>query len=243
MLKTIRRNLKERSEERLVARKNKFFQNFKGGYGEGDYFLGVDNPNLRAVAKEYKDIASTEIITKLLHSKYHEERLVGLVIMERQFDKACKKKSYNPEKQHELYELYLKEIKFINNWDLVDLSSSQIVGRYLVDRKDDRKVLYELSKTNNLWQERIAIISTHAFIRRNDFNDTLKLAKHFLHHQHDLMHKAVGWMLREIGNRDLDTELDFLKSNSYQSIPRTCLRYAIEKFPEDLRLKYLKGKA
>ena len=242
MLRKIHKALLARSEKRLIERKYTFFQSFPGGYGEGDEFLGVNNPNLREVARDYIEKADFEIIRQLLHSEYHEERLLGLIILERQFDRACKKKTYNMQRQQEIYKLYLQEKKAINNWDLVDLSAPQILGRYLLTR-DDRSVLYELAESGDLWQERISIISTHAFIRAYDFRDTLNLAGRFLQHPHDLMHKAVGWMLREIGKKNFETELEFLQQNNYREIPRTALRYAIEKFPEKLRQQYLKGEA
>ena len=242
MLKEIRKTLRARSKDRLITRKYTYFQSFPGGYGEGDEFLGVDNPNLREVAREYRDKIGLKVIRQLLHSEYHEERLLALIILERKFDRACKKKTLDEKLQQDIYELYLQEKKAINNWDLVDLSSSQILGRYLLPR-ENRSILYELAESGDLWQERIAIISTHAFIRAGDFTDTLKLAARFLQHPHDLMHKAVGWMLREVGKKDLNTELNFLRNHHYNTIPRTTLRYAIEKFPEDLRQQYLKGEA
>ncbi len=242
MLNEIYDALKARSEDRLIKRKYKFFQAFKGGYGEGDHFLGVDNPNVRKVANEFKSQADFKVIMKLLHSKYHEMRFAGLIIMERQFDKACKKKTLDKDKQKKIYELYINEVNAINNWDLVDLSAPHILGRFLAE-KSDRSILYRLANTGELWKERISILSTLAFIRNKDFNDTLKLARKFLHHNHDLMHKAVGWMLREIGKKDFETEAEFLQKNKYHTIPRTTLRYAIEKFPEDLRQQYLKGEA
>lgn len=242
MLNEICEALKARSEDRLIERKYKFFQAYKGGYGEGDHFLGVDNPNVREVANEFQSQANFKIIKKLLHSKYHEVRFAGLIIMERQFDKACKNRTLDKEKQERIYKLYIDEINAINNWDLVDLSAPHILGRYLLD-KSDRSILYCLADTGELWKERISILSTLAFIRNKDFKDTLKLASKFLHHNHDLMHKAVGWMLREIGKKDFETEVEFLKKNKYNTIPRTTLRYSIEKFPEVIRQQYLKGEA
>ena len=239
ILLEIRKELQKRSEERLISRKHKFFQCHKGGYGEGDKFLGVDNPNLRAVAKVYRNICIKEI-TALICSEYHEERLLSLLIMDLQYTHADKKRSLNPTLQQKLYTLYLEKISHINNWDLVDLSAPNIIGKYLLN-KDDRKTLYSLATSNNLWQERIAILSTLTFIRNKDFTDTFKLAEYFLPHPHDLMHKAIGWMLREIGKKDLTAEETFLTKH-YQQIPRTSLRYAIEKFPENKRQKYLKGK-
>ncbi len=244
MLTKIRSALKEYVVEEKIAGKYKFFQAYPGGYGAGDHFLGIDNPSLRTVAREYFRRTELPTLTTLIRSKYHEERLLALILMERKFDHACKQKSSNPELQEQLYRLYLEETKYINNWDLVDLSAPPLLGRYLLEKDtQERDILYRFAASGDLWQERIAILATLTFIRAGEFSHTLKLAAKFLHHEHDLMHKAVGWMLREVGKRDLDTELKFLQEHDYRSIPRTALRYAIEKFPEPLRLQYLKGEA
>ncbi len=242
MLKKIRDTLRGKSDSKLLKKQYSFFQSVPGGYGEGDHFLGINNPNIRLVAREYFSRVDFKIITDLLHSKYHEERLLALIMMERQFNKASQKTSFDLQRQKELYQLYLAEIDVINNWDLVDLTAPHIPGRYLLDKKD-RSILYQLARSGKLWHERIAILSSHAFIRKGFFTDALKLSEILLHHPHDLIHKAVGWSLREIGKRDLNTELEFLHINSYQSMPRTALRYAIERFPEPLRQRYLKGLA
>ncbi len=242
MLKEIRDSLKLRSNQNLQKKQYSFFQCFPGGYGEGDHFLGINNPDIRLLAREYFSRVDFKIITTLLHSKYHEERLLALIMLERQFDQSCKKKSFDRQRQQEIYQLYLAEIEVINNWDLVDLTAPHIPGRYLLDKKD-RAILYQLAGSGRLWQERIAIISAHAFIRKGFFTDALKLSEILLHHPHDLIHKAVGWSLREIGKRELNTELEFLQTHSYQTMPRTALRYAIERFPEPLRQRYLKGLA
>lgn len=210
---------------------SRFFKTGKGEYGEGDKFLGVVVPEQRAIAKRHKDLSLIEI-EKLLYSKYHEERLTALLILTYQFPSADK------EAQKKIYDFYIKHSKQINNWDLVDVTASNIVGVWLFDK--DRKILFNFAKLDNLWQRRIAIISTFYFIRRGDCNDTLKLAKILLTDKHDLIHKAVGWMLREVG-KNCGTKIltDFL--DEYKNkMPRTMLRYTIEKLPSDWRIKYLK---
>jgi len=210
-----------------------FFKTGPGEYGEGDIFLGVVVPDIRRVAKEFQDAPLREVI-KLLKSAIHEERLLALLLLVGAYtrgDDALKKK---------IFSLYLKNTKFINNWDLVDLSAPNIVGTHLLERS--RKPLYMLARSTDLWKRRIAVLSTFAFIRQNDFDDTLRISKNLLKDDHDLIHKAVGWMLREIGKRDLRTEELFLKQH-YKKMPRTMLRYAIERFPEGKRRNYLDGKA
>jgi 3-methyladenine DNA glycosylase AlkD len=209
-----------------------FFKTGPGDYGEGDIFLGVTVPALRKLLKEYDGILLNETI-KLLRSSIHEERLLALLMLIRAFergDDALKKK---------IYSLYLKNTRYINNWDLVDLSAPNIVGSYLVDK--NRKPLYKIVKSNDLWERRIAILSTFAFIRQNDFDDALGIARMLLADEHDLIHKAVGWMLREVGKRSVSIEERFLKKH-YTKMPRTMLRYAIERFPEGKRTNYLNGK-
>ena len=210
-----------------------FFKTGPGEYGEGDIFLGIVVPDIRRVAKEFQDTPLEEI-KKILASQYHEERLLALLMLVHQFakgDEALKKR---------IYGLYLKSTRYINNWDLVDLSAPNIVGTYLLDKS--RKPLYAFAKSNDLWKRRIAILSTAAFIRQNDFDDTLRISESLLKDDHDLLHKAVGWMLREVGKRDLRAEERFLKQH-YKKMPRTMLRYAIERFPEGKRRNYLDGKA
>lgn len=207
-----------------------FFKTGKGQYGEGDKFLGVVVPDTRKVAKKYKDIPYKEI-TKLLDSEYHECRLCGLLILVERFKKA------KEADRKEIYEFYLSNTQCINNWDLVDLSAKDIVGEYLVDK--DRSVLYQLAESPLLWDQRIAVISTYAFIRRNDHKDILALSEKFLDHKHDLMHKATGWMLREAGKRDKLVLTGFLDKH-YKKMPRTMLRYSIEKLTPEERAHYMK---
>jgi len=209
----------------------RFFKTGPGEYGEGDQFLGIQVPLLRRFAKKYHKVALGEA-ERLLHSAIHEERLLALLILILQY------RTGDEPKQQAIYTLYLKNTAFINNWDLVDVSSEHIIGAHLSDRS--RKVLYKLAKSKSLWERRISILATFHFIKRGNFIDTLKIARLLLTDQEDLIHKAVGWMLREVGKRDLEVEQTFLKEH-YKRMPRTMLRYAIEKFPEELRKKYLHG--
>lgn len=209
-----------------------FFKTGPGEYGEGDVFLGVMVPNIRKVAKEFSGASLSEILP-LLHSPYHEIRLLALLMFVQAYGKgdiSLKKK---------IYEIYLKNTRYINNWDLVDLSAPNIVGAWLVDKS--RTPLHTLVRSRDLWKRRISILATFYFIKQNDFDDSLLLAEQLLDDQQDLLHKAVGWMLREVGKRDLAVEERFLKQH-YKHMPRTMLRYAIERFPEPKRLKYLQGK-
>lgn len=201
-----------------------FFKTWKGQYWEGDIFIWVTVPKLRAISKLYKK-ATIEDISLLFQSPYHELRLTWLFILISQYEGK------------KTVDFYLDNIKYVNNWDLVDLSAHHILGRYLYDK--DRSILYSLVTKDNLWERRIAIISTFYFIKFSDFVDSLKLAKISLLDKHDLMHKAVWWMLREIGKRNVVVLKDFLKDN-YQRMPRTMLRYAIEKFSDEEKAKYLK---
>ena len=207
-----------------------FFKTGKGEYGEGDIFLGITVPQSRKIAKKYSSLQLKEI-SLLLQSKVHEERLIALLILVEKYNKAQDK--------NQIFDFYLKNTKYINNWDLVDLTADKIMGNFLLNKS--REVLYNLAKSDNLWERRIAIISTFHFIKNNQFNETLKIAEILLKDDHDIIHKAVGWMLREIGKRDLSILESFLKKY-YNRMPRTALRYAIEKFPEDKRQAYLKEK-
>lgn len=211
----------------------KFFSAVPGGYGDGDRFIGVTVPNQRKIARKYGKAISLSELKDLLQDPVHECRLTAIFMMVLKFEKASEDSV-----KEEVVQLYLDNLKYINNWDLVDSSAYKLLGPYLEHR--DRKMLYELAESPNLWENRIAIISTLHFIRNHDFEDTLKIAVRLLNHPHDLIHKAVGWMLREVGNRNLETELQFLNRH-YQRMPRTMLRYAIEKFEPELRKKYLKG--
>lgn len=198
----------------------KFFKAGKGEYGEGDRFLGVTVPNIRAIAKLHKDI-SIEEIRELLQSEWHEVRLCALIIM------VEKSKKKDEALRKELFNLYLSQTKRINNWDLVDLSCRFIIGEYLLDKSRD--ILYQLAQSSLLWDNRIAIVSTYAFIRKGQLEDTYALSDLMMQHPHDLMHKAIGWMLREAGKRNPERLYDYVMSHR-ADMPRTMLRYAIEKF-------------
>ncbi len=206
-----------------------FFKTGKGQYGEGDMFIGVTVPDQRKVAKEFLGL-SLEEIEKLLNSPVHEHRLTSLIILVEQFKKGDEKQ------KEKIFKFYLRHTSRINNWDLVDASCRDIVGEHLQNK--DRKILYKLAKSKNLWERRIAMVSTWAYIRMNDLNDTFAIAESLLNDKHDLMHKAVGWMLREAGKRDENALHGFLKKHIHQ-MPRTALRYSIEKFSPSVRKMYL----
>ena len=208
----------------------KFFKTGKGQYGEGDKFLGIVVPNVRLVAKKHRE-ESFETVKELMRSEYHECRLCGLLILVERFKKSDEKD------RKEIYEFYLSQTERINNWDLVDLSASYIVGEYLKDKS--REPLYRLAESELLWEQRIAVVSTYAFIKNSDFTDIYALAKKLLTHEHDLMRKAIGWMLREAGKRNKDLLVAFLEKYCL-AMPRTLLRYAIEKFPEEERKYYMR---
>lgn len=213
---------------------SRFFKTGPGQYGEGDRFLGVMVPYSRAIAKANKAMPLEEV-QLLLESPWHEARLCALLILVYRF----KERKITEEEREQIYSFYIKNARRCNNWDLVDLSCRDIVGEYLVDK--DRSILYRLADSENLWEQRIAVVATWAFIRRLDFNDTLALAERLMAHKHDLMHKAVGWMLREVGKKDRETLTNFLEKNATQ-LPRTTLRYAIEHYPEPQRQYFLKMK-
>ena len=211
-----------RSDEEKKIVLPRFFKTGKGQYGEGDKFLGVTVPNIRDVAKEFKDI-NFDIIEELIHSPWHEMRMCALLILVNNSQKEVTK---------DIFDFYLSQTKYINNWDLVDLSAPQIVGKFLLDKKRD--TLYQLAENDLLWDNRIAIVSTLTFIRNNDLDDTYQLSLKMMNHKHDLMHKAIGWMLREAGKRDTKRLYDFIME--YRNImPRTMLRYSIEKFDKETR--------
>ncbi|MBD3253256.1 DNA alkylation repair protein [Candidatus Pacearchaeota archaeon] len=209
----------------------KFFKTGKGEYGEGDVFLGISGGDMRKIAKEFRKL-NTNDIQKLLDSKINEKRSIALLILTEQYRKTDNKG------KKRIVDLYLKNTKNINNWNLVDISAPHILGNYLIDK--DRKILYQLAVSENLWEKRISIVATFAFIRNNDFNDCLKISEILLNNRHDLIHKAVGWMLREVWKKDNITVENFIKKH-YSTIPRTSLRYAIERFEENKRKRYLKG--
>ncbi len=232
MVKEIQKHLQKLGDKQRAKIQQGFFKTGPGEYGEGDIFLGIRVPELRKLAKEYQNIPSGDV-RQLLKAPIHEERLLALLILVHKYSKGTESE------KKRVYELYLKNSRFINNWDLVDLSAEHIVGNFLMNKS--RKPLYSLAKSNSLWDRRISVMSTFHFIKHNDFLDTLKIAEILISDKEDLIHKAVGWMLRETGKRHLPTEEKFLRKY-YKSMPRTMLRYAIERFPESKRQKYLKGK-
>lgn len=226
-----------------------FFKTGPGEYGEDDKFVGISMPDARKVAKEFRE-ASFEDIQKLLNSPIHEYRMVGLVILTYKYESLTKKssrKSIEESEQKEIlkekkkiYAFYIKNLKAVNNWDLVDVTTPKVVGQWLDDSGESREILYKLARSRDLWKNRVAILATFPFIKQGDFKDILKLSELLLHHEHDLMHKAIGWMLREVGKISQVDEEIFLQKH-YKTMPRTMLRYAIEKFPEPLRQTYLRG--
>lgn len=206
-----------------------FFKTGKGQYGEGDVFIGVTNPDLRTVCKKYVSLKFDEL-QELLDSEIHEYRMAALIILVEQM-----KKAKTAEKRTEIYDFYLDNTYRINNWDLVDCSARDVVGLYLFDK--DRSILYDMARTDHLWTQRIAIIATHYFINKKQFLDTLKISEILLSHKHDLIHKAVGWMLREAWKKGAEEQVEAFLEQNIGRIPRTALRYAIEKMTDE-RKKY-----
>jgi 3-methyladenine DNA glycosylase AlkD len=227
----ISKHLRKLANPERAEHSARYFKTGPGEYGEGDRFLGIRVPEIRAQVKKSGAVSLQDIQT-LLMSAFHEERLFALLLLVRKFANG------DDNEKAAIYDLYLNNMHRVNNWDLVDSSASQIVGGYLVSR--DRQILYKLAKSASLWERRIAVIATFQFIGKNQFEDALKLARQLLKDEEDLIHKAVGWMLREIGNRNVAVEKSFLQLH-YKKMPRTMLRYAIEKFPEQERRKYLTG--
>ena len=227
----VKKELKKYANPKKAKIPSRFFKTGQGEYGYGDVFLGISVPDQRKVAGKFK-VLSLSQTAKLLKSRVHEHRLTALLILVGQFQKAEGKK------KKQIFDLYLKNYKYINNWDLVDLSAPKIVGAYLLEKPEKRKILYRLARSKNLWKKRIAMLSTYTFIKNSQFKDTLKIAEILLNDKHNLIHKAVGWMLREIGKIDQNIEELFLKKH-YKTMPRTMLRYAIERFNEKKRKFYL----
>jgi 3-methyladenine DNA glycosylase AlkD len=228
---TLRRKLREHANPASVQILQRFFKTGPGQYGEGDTFIGVKVPGVRAVCRECQGIPLTEV-RELLRSPVHGERLLALLILVDAFKRA------GEAEQRRIYDFYLDHTACINNWDLVDASAAQIVGAWLHPRS--KAPLTRLARSKSLWERRIAIIATFDYIRRGEFDQTFRIADLLLEDEHDLIHKAVGWLLREVGKRDGAAERRFLKGR-YQAMPRTMLRYAIERFPEAERRLYLTG--
>ena len=227
--KTIRKELVSCSSKAKAKILQRFFKTGPGEYAEGDKFIGVKVPDIRSLAGKHVDLREKYVLD-LLRSPIHEERLLALLVLIAKFEKSGSKE------KKQIYRVYLKNIRHINNWDLVDLSAPQIVGAYLADK--NKKPLYRLARSRSLWLRRIAIISTFSFIKRREFFDTVNISRMLLKDKEDLIHKAVGWMLREVGKRSQEKLEQFLNKNARQ-MARTTLRYAIERFPEKLRQKYL----
>lgn len=231
-LPALKKSLKKVSNAKDAIFLQRFFKTGKGEYAQGDVFIGVRVPQTRLVVKEFRELPLKEV-EELLHSKIHEERLCALLILVAQF------KNGDEAQQKKIYDLYLRSTQYINNWDLVDSSADPIVGGYLFKR--DKSILVTLAHSKLLWERRIAMIATFYFIKQGQSSDAFKIAEMLLSDEHDLMHKAVGWMLREVGKRCSRDELKIFLKKYYQTMPRTALRYAIEHFPKSERLKYLQG--
>ncbi len=231
-VKDIQQALESLAEPGRKEQQERYFKTGKGEYGAGDHFRGVRVPLVRKVAKQYSHIG-LDHVEALLHSEYHEDRQAALFILVRKFNKG------DNTLRKTIYTMYLKNTRFINNWDLVDGSAGDIVGGYLADKP--KNLLSTLAKSSSLWERRIAILATFYFIKHNHYEHTFKIADILMQDTEDLIHKGVGWMLREVGNRDFDAEVNFLNTR-YKQMPRTMLRYAIEKFPEPTRQAYLKGR-
>jgi 3-methyladenine DNA glycosylase AlkD len=229
----IQKELKSMADPDKAAILQRFFKTGPGQYGENDIFIGVTVPQSRQLAKKFSQLPLGEVRT-LLYSRIHEERLVAILILAQRYSSA----SSSREEKEQIVKFYLDNIQQVNNWDLVDLSGPNILGAHLVDNRD-RVLLYKLAGSDNVWERRIAIVATYHFIRNGDFFDTLKIAEMLLQDRHDLIHKAAGWMLREVGKRNAAAEEEFLKKH-YSVMPRTMLRYAIERLPESKRRRYKK---
>lgn len=230
----IKNRLRDFINKDKVAIYQNFFKTGHGQYGEGDIFWGINVPNQQKVVKEFKDV-SIDTILELLKSKVHEHRLTSIMMFTNKFLISDKKT------QEKIYKLYLKNAKYVNNWDLVDSSAHIIIGGYLYENKLNRNILEKLAKSKNLWEKRISIIATYYFIKNKEYKDTFKIAEILINDKHDLIHKACGWMLREVGKRiNQEIEEEFLKKY-YKKMPRTMLRYAIERFEESKRQYYLKS--
>ncbi len=225
----VKAELENLSDPEHAMKLQGFFKTGKGEYGEGDIFLGVRVPDQRRIAKKYRNISLTDVL-ELLRSEIHEHRLTTLFILTEQFNKG------DEEARRRIVDLYLSNTAYVNNWDLVDSSAHKILGAWLVDKQRD--VLYNLARSESLWERRISIISTFAFIKRGDLVDALALAGALVDDGHDLIHKASGWVLREVGKKDQSVLEEFLLEH-FETMPRTMLRYAIERLPEERRRFYM----
>lgn len=232
MLSELKNTLQTFANPERAAVSVRYFRTGPGEYGEGDVFLGASVPQVRQVARKFQHLGPGEL-HELLESPLHEHRLVALLVLVSVFKKA------GIQARREWCEFYLAHLHRVNNWDLVDVSARDILGEFLLNL--DRSLLDDLAATDHLWSQRVAIVATHAFIKRGQFSDTFRLAETYLTHRHDLIHKATGWMLREVGNKNGDALREFLDEFAPR-MPRTMLRYAIEKLPEAERRAYLRRK-
>ena len=230
-LNELKKEMQSLANHQQATLLQRFFKTGKGEYGEGDVFLGIKVPVQRSVAKKYKGLPLNDV-RELLNSKIHEHRLIALLILIQKYDEA------DEDVRKEIFDIYLKNTKNINNWDLIDLSAPNIVGNYLLDK--DRRVLYKLAKSNSIWEKRISILATFEFIKNKDIKDALAIAELLLQDKHDLIHKAVGWMLRELGKRVSQEEEEKFLRKRYKQMPRTMLRYAIERFDKKKKEFYMK---
>ena len=230
MLNKIKKELQSNGNPEKAKILSGFFKTGKGQYGEGDIFLGIIVPKTREIANKYVDLNFKDI-QRLVLSKIHEERMAALMILVEKYKKSDLKD------KKLIVDFYLQNAEKVNNWDLVDLSADKILGDYLIDK--DKSILYKLAKSENLWEKRIAVVSTFAFIKNNQFNDTVKISEILLNDNHDLIHKAVGWMLREVGKRDEKELLKFL-DRYYKQMPRTTLRYTVERLDKKKKEFYMR---
>jgi len=231
-LRALRAELQHLGSPERAVHSLRFFKTGPGEYGEGDKFLGLTVPEMRRLARKYRHLSDADAL-ELLASTWHEERLVALILLVEAYDRG------DESRRDAIHRAYLANARYINNWDLVDASAGTIVGKHL--NADDIRLLEKLARSKNMWERRIAIVSTFAFIRQDEFRPTLKISAMLIGDAHDLIHKAVGWMLREVGKRDRKV-LDAFLQKHYRAMPRTMLRYAIERHPESVRKDYLGGR-
>jgi 3-methyladenine DNA glycosylase AlkD len=230
-IENIINEIKSLSNKKYADHHSKFFKTGKGEYGEGDLFYGLKVPEIRNITKKYYKLINLKEIDSLIKNAFHEIRLTALIILVLKYPKSSQKE------QEQIFNLYIDNVKYINNWDLVDLSAPNIVGNFLYNK--NYEILYNLAQSGYLWSERISVIATFYFIKQGEYSHTVKLAEYFLTHKHDLMHKAAGWMLREVGKRDIDELYSFL-DKFHKTMPRTMLRYSIEKLSPEKRAFYMK---
>jgi 3-methyladenine DNA glycosylase AlkD len=231
MKKSLKQALLQLEDPDRAIQTARFFKTGKGEYGEGDLFIGLSNPQVQALVKEYWKFTNMADVQELINNKIHELRFAALLVLVTQFPKS------SPFQQNKIIKFYLKNIRQINNWDLVDCSAYKLLGKFLLHK--DRQILYDLAESGHLWSERVAVVACFEFIRNGQFSDVFNLCEKFLSHKHDLMHKACGWMLREVGKRD-ELALEEFLDEHLSKMPRTMLRYAIERMEEGKRLTYLR---